>query len=171
MRILFLIGSVILLKTCDTRVPIRQAATAPPAAPAPDDPLRSLALKVFEGVNRERSLHRLPKLKWSDALAEQARLESTNMMERGFFSHTDPVRGPLAERLNAAGIRWSRCSENIFREQGMDDPAESAVEGWMKSPPHREGLLDSLVTETGVGIAVSPDTEYFITQIFLHPPK
>lgn len=171
MRILLLIGSMLFLKACDVKAPVRQLPPVQAAATAPDDPLRSLALKVFTAANRQRGLHGVQKLKWNDALAEQARLESTNMMERGFFSHTDPVRGSLAERLNAAGIRWSRCSENIFREQGMDDPAEAAVEGWMKSPPHRQGMLDSLVTETGVGIAVSPDTEYFITQIFLHPPK
>lgn len=91
------------------------------------------------------------------------------MMERGFFSHIDPLRGPLSARLHAAGIQWIRCGENIFREQGLDDPPDAAVEGWMKSPAHRESLLDPLFTQTGVGIAISPDTEYFITQIFIRP--
>ena len=140
------------------------------AAPA-DDPLGRLARKVFDLANRQRRLHGVRPLEWSNALAEQARLQSTNMMERGFFSHTDPVRGKLAARLTAAGIRWSRCGENIFREKGLDDPADAAVDGWMKSPAHREGLLDPLFTHAGVGIAVSPDTEYFVTETFVRPTR
>jgi uncharacterized protein YkwD len=93
------------------------------------------------------------------------------MMDHGFFAHSDPVRGPLGARLRAAKIDWSRCGENIFREQGMDDPADAAVEGWMRSSTHRGSLLDPLFTQTGVGIAISPDTEYFITQEFIRPSK
>jgi uncharacterized protein YkwD len=86
-----------------------------------------------------------------------------------FFAHSDPVRGPLGARLHAAKIGWSRCAENIFREQGMDDPADAAIDGWMSSPPHRRSVLDPQFTHTGVGIAISPDTEYFITQEFIRP--
>ena len=41
----------------------------------------------------------------------------------------------------------------------------------MKNDSHRESLLDPLFTQTGVGIAISPDTEYFITQEFIRPLK
>jgi len=152
-------------------VPAVRAQAVLFAASPVDDPLRRLTRKVFDLANRQRRLHGVRPLEWSDALAQQARQQSANMMERGFFSHTDPVRGKLAARLTAAGIRWSRCGENIFREKGMDDPADAAVEGWMKSPPHREGLLDPLFTQAGVGIAISRDTEYFITETFIGSPK
>jgi len=144
---------------------------AGPAAAAEDDPLLPLARQVFDLANLQRRLHHLPPLEWSSALADQARLQSANMMERGFFSHVDPVRGELSKRLNSAGVRWSRCGENIYRESGMEDPAGQAVEGWMKSPAHRSSLLDPLFTAAGVGIAISPSTEYFITQDFIQPPK
>jgi uncharacterized protein YkwD len=140
-----------------------------PAAAAAEDPLERLNRKVFALANRQRRLHGLHDLAWNDVLAKQARVQSTNMMERGFFAHDDPVRGGLPARLHAAGIPWIRCGENIFREQGLDDPPDAAVDGWMKSPAHRESLLDPLFTQTGVGIAISPDTEYFITQIFIRP--
>lgn len=134
-----------------------------------EDPLQPLARKVFNLVNRQRQLHGLHPLEWNDALAAQARLQSTNMMERGFFAHVDPVRGRLAARLNAAGIHWTRCGENIFRDSGEEEPESEAVDGWMKSPSHRSSILDSLFTETGIGLAISPSTEYYITQIFLRP--
>ncbi len=151
------------------RVPRAQYAL-PPAFAAPD-PLRAITRKVFDKVNRQRRLHGLLELTWNDAVAAQARLQSTNMMERGFFSHVDPLHGSLASRLNRAGIGWHRCGENIFREQSLEEPADEAVEGWMRSPAHRASILDPLFTQTGVGIAISADTEYFITQIFIRPGK
>jgi uncharacterized protein YkwD len=152
-------------------VRIPQAQYAVPPAYAAPDPLRALTRKVFDKVNRQRRLHGLHELAWNDAVAEQARLQSSNMMERGFFSHADPLRGSLASRLSAAGIKWNRCGENIFREKGLEEPAGEAVEGWMKSPAHRDSILDPLFTQSGVGIAISFDTEYFITQIFVRPRK
>jgi uncharacterized protein YkwD len=134
---------------------------------AAEDPLGGLARKVLALANRQRRLHGVHELAWSDAVAAQAREQSIHMMERGFFSHTDPVRGALAARLRAAGIPWTRCGENIFREYGAEDPADDAVERWMKNDSHRQSLLDPLFTHTGVGIAISPDTEYFITQQFV----
>jgi uncharacterized protein YkwD len=132
-----------------------------------DDPLQVLTHKIVTLANLQRRLHGLAQLQWNDSVAEEARRHSMNMMDRGFFSHRDPVRGPLAARLHAGGLTWSRCGENIFREHGMEDPADAAIEGWMKSPTHRQSLLDPLFTHTGVGIAISPDTEYFITQEFI----
>jgi uncharacterized protein YkwD len=171
-RAAILIAFVLVRSGCnDPAAPALPATSASPAAATPDDPLRGLARKVLSLGNRQRRLHGLHELRWNVALAEQARLQSMNMMERGFFSHIDPVRGALSARLQAAGIQWSRCGENIFREQGMEDPPDAAVEGWMKSHAHRQSLLDPLFTETGVGIAISPDTEYFITQEFIRPLK
>ena len=134
---------------------------------AADDPLGGLARGVFAMANRQRRLHGVPQLEWSDTVAIAARRHSMNMMDRGFFSHRDPVRGPLGARLHADKVSWSRCGENIFREHGMDDPADAAIEGWMRSPSHIQSLLDPQFTHTGVGIAISPDTEYFITQDFI----
>jgi uncharacterized protein YkwD len=162
----------LLLPGCNVSpVRIPQVHYAAPAAATAPDPLRALAHKVFDKVNRQRRLHGLHELAWNDAVAAQARLQSLNMMQRGFFSHFDPQRGSLASRLNRSGIGWTRCGENIFREQGMDEPADEAVEGWMRSPAHRASILDPLFTQTGVGIAISSETEYFVTQIFIRLPK
>jgi len=167
-RATILIALTLLQSGCvgpPVRVP--QAQYAAPPAQGSGDPLRVLTRKVFDKVNRQRRLHSLREVIWNDAVAEQARRHSSNMMERGFFGHADPQRGGLATRLSRAGIRWIRCGENIYRESGMDEPADDAVEGWMRSPAHRASILDPLFTQSGVGIAISADTEYFITQIFV----
>ncbi|MBZ5594656.1 MAG: CAP domain-containing protein [Acidobacteriia bacterium] len=147
----------------------RPAASRPRADE--DDPLGPLARKVFALANRQRRLHGVHELEWSEALAEPARRHSMDMMRSGFFSHTDLAGSTPGLRLRAASISWSRCGENIFREHGMDDPADAAIEGWMRSPSHRQSLLDPLFTQTGVGIAISPDTDYFITQELIRPLK
>ena len=144
-------------------------STRAPASSRLDDPLCNLEKKVFDEANRQRRLRGVSELQWNDAVADQARSHSINMMQRGFFSHIDPERGALVARLDAVGIGWTRCGENIYREKGLDDPVRSAVDGWMSSPEHRKSLLDPLFSQSGVGIAISPDTDYFITQIFIHP--
>lgn len=150
----------------------RHSPTPDPQAAVPHtalDPLRVLEQKIFAAVNEQRRGHGLRDLRWSDQLAQEARAQSVAMMERGFFAHLDPARGGLSARLSRAGIRWLRCGENIYREKGFDDPVTEAVEGWMKSHGHRQSILDPAFTASGVGIAISPDTEYFLTQIFVRP--
>jgi uncharacterized protein YkwD len=171
LRCAVLITFLLLRSGCSrTNVPATPGLPQAAIPASSDDPLSSLARKVFDLGNRERRLHGVPELVWSDALAGQARQQSMSMMERGVFSHADPVRGALSERLRTAGIPWSRCGENIFRERGLEEPAEAAVDGWMRSTAHRESLLDPRFTHSGVGIAISLDTEYFITQDFIRPP-
>lgn len=173
MRLLIVVGLILSRTGCHGSSPALPQArlNRPSVSSAPDDLLRDLTRKVLDAANRERRLAGLPELVWDDAAADEARRQSTNMMERGFFSHADPVRGPLSTRLNSAGIKWSRCGENLFRERGMDDPPDAAVESWMKSAGHRAVLLDPVLSQSGVGIAISPDTEYFITEIFVRPAK
>jgi len=164
------VGLLLVRSGCGTSPSVSPASqTSAPAKSRPDDPLIDLEKKVFDEANRQRRLRGISELQWNDAVAEQARSHSINMMQRGFFSHSDPERGALVARLDAVGIRWTRCGENIYREKGLDDPVRSGVEGWMRSPEHRKSLLDPLFSQSGVGIAISPDTDYFITQIFIHP--
>jgi uncharacterized protein YkwD len=129
--------------------------------------VRDLEYRVHDGINRQRLAHGLEQLRWNAALAATARNHSGRMLSTGFFAHVDPEFGDLVRRVNAAGIQWSRIAENIFREQGYDDPASQAIVGWMYSPTHRGSLLNEAFTDTGIGIAVSRDGEYFITQQFL----
>lgn len=131
--------------------------------------VRALERRTFEAINRERRRREVPELAWNEALAKLARSHSARMAEKGFFSHQDPERGYLEDRLNKAGIAWVWCAENLSQVLGYDDPVAEGVEGWLKSPGHRRNLLDRGVTQTGVGVAIRGDGAYFFTQIFLFP--
>jgi len=131
--------------------------------------VRALERRTFEAINQARRRGGVPALAWNEALAKLARSHSARMAERGFFSHQDPQRGYLEDRLNKAGIAWVRCAENLSQVLGYDDPVAEGVEGWLKSPGHRRNLLERQATQSGVGVALRSDGSYFFTQIFLLP--
>jgi uncharacterized protein YkwD len=91
------------------------------------------------------------------------------MATRGFFSHDDPERGGPDRRLTRAGIPWRAVAENIYRQRGYRDPVARAVEGWMRSPGHRQNILNPEYTHSGTGVFISGDGTAYYTQIFLRP--
>jgi uncharacterized protein YkwD len=130
-----------------------------------------LARRTFDAVNAQRVQAGLAPFKWNDALAAAARDHALSMAGRDFFSHNDPVRGRLAERLKSRGIPWRMCAENIFMEEGYKDPVPRAVEGWMNSPGHRENILEPRLTDSGVGTAVTAGGRRYFVQIFTIPGR
>ncbi len=134
-----------------------------------DPDLRAIERQVFLLVNEERRKLGIGALEWDPELAAAARRHSYNMAARWFFSHTDPERGGLDRRLRSEGIRWRRCAENIFREQGHADPAAKAVEKWGDSPGHRANMLNRFLSRTGVGAYMRIDGTLFVTQEFVTP--
>jgi uncharacterized protein YkwD len=137
--------------------------------PVPRD-LRDDEERVFNAVNNERAKRGVGPLEWSDRLAEAARHQSERMLVHGFFSHEDPEYGGLTSRLALQGIRWSRCGENLFSEKGIEDPVPIAVISWRYSTHgHYKTMMEPEFTQTGVGIAATPDGYYFVAQNFITP--
>jgi uncharacterized protein YkwD len=131
---------------------------------------RETERRIFEEVNRVRQTEGLERLEWNERLAQEARRHALNMVTRRFFAHRDPLRGDLGERLEASQIRWRDCAENLFYERGQHDPVPMAVRNWLESPGHRKNMLDKVLTETGVGVAVEGSDSVFIVQQFIRPP-
>ena len=52
--------------------------------------------------------------------------------------------------------------------RGYDDPAGTAIEKWMESTAHRNNLLGKNWHESAVGVSMTPDGTYYITQVFLY---
>jgi uncharacterized protein YkwD len=130
----------------------------------------ALAGRIFDRINELRVLSGGRALAWSARLGECAREQSLRKDQFRFPGHNDPERGSVSERLQAAGIPWARCGENIFSERGYTDPVHFAVVSWWYSPGHKENLLSPEFTQTGVGVAEGSDGTFFVTQIFLLPP-
>lgn len=113
----------------------------------------------FHLTNAFRVYHGSPILKWSDAAATSARLHSEDMANQDYFDHTGlDGRGP-GERMQAQGIQWFGCSENICA--GYRSGFE-AYNGWVNSAGHRTGMLRTSMEYLGVGFAVKSGSSYFI---------
>ncbi|RMH77078.1 MAG: VWA domain-containing protein, partial [Calditrichaeota bacterium] len=112
-------------------------------------PSPSPAQEVIYLTNLERAKAGLPPLKENEQLNQAAQAYAQAMAAGDFFDHTNPVTGDTpADRISAAGYKWSWVAENIGA--GPDSPAE-IVQGWMNSPGHRKNILDPQAREIGVG--------------------
>ncbi len=75
----------------------------------------------------------------------------------------------FSRRIKAAGIEFTSAGENVGQNQGFDDPADQAIEGWLRSPGHRANI-EGRYNLTGVGVARSRNGTFFFTQIFMLAP-
>ena len=123
---------------------------------------------VVSAVNQVRQEHGRAPLGEDPVLVDLARRHSCAMAERGFFEHTDPGGLSMAQRLAEARKTYLAAGENLARIETSGDPVARAVDGWMKSPGHRENILSARFTKTGVGVCRAGRAVYF-TQLFLRP--
>ncbi|HEX2640266.1 MAG TPA: CAP domain-containing protein [Pyrinomonadaceae bacterium] len=124
--------------------------------------------EVFDRVNRERTKIGLRNLEWDEEAARVARAYSQRMAREGFFDHIDPDGNSVVERAERSRLRrWSMIGENLFECSSYDGYTRLAVSGWLRSPSHRQNMLDRRWTSTGIGIARGRDGSIFVTQVFL----
>ncbi len=123
--------------------------------------------KVFEGINQVRKQRGLQPVREAPDLKSPAREQSKYMAVANRITHRDGRgRGP-GERLDACGIDWVRYGENVGLIKGYADPADRAVQAWLRSPGHAANILNPSLTESAVGVAVAADGTYFLTQVFV----
>ncbi len=121
--------------------------------------------QVFDAINSIRQANGLYVLTTQSGLGALARVHSDDMLARDYLSHVNPEGKNPGDRIAAAGITVTAWGENIAMAEGLADPVEDIVQGWMDSPGHRENILRPGWTHTGVGVAQSGNTFYF-TQVF-----
>ena len=125
------------------------------------------ARQILELVNAERRKKRLPELEWDRDLTRMARAYSKQMARENFFDHVDEDGKNVADRAKSAKVKgWNKIGENLFFCEGTTKFDSFAVKGWMKSPTHRQNILDKSWTTTGIGIAET-NGEIYITQVFI----
>jgi uncharacterized protein YkwD len=119
-------------------------------------------------LNTVRRGQGLPELEWNDDVAAVARIHSQNMAKDKFFSHRGSDGSMVDDRADRVGLgSWRTIGENIAYMRGYDDPAALAVQKWMESTAHRKNLLGPNWKESAVGVAITPDGTYYLTQVFL----
>ena len=130
----------------------------------------TMEVDTFNQINQQRISNGLAALVMNETVRTVARNHSQDMIDRGFFDHTNPDGLGVGDRVTAAGVAWQRVGENIASNSGYADPVTVAVTGWMNSAGHRANILTAEFTHTGIGIAQSASGAYYFTQVFFTPP-
>lgn len=144
-----------------TAMPTVKPTTAPTQAPSTE---AGMEKEVFTLVNKVRAENGLSALTWADDLANVARAHSRDMINRGFFSHTNPDGQSPFDRLKNNGIKYRTAAENIAYGQRT---AEAVMNGWMNSSGHRANILNANVKEIGVGAVKAQNGTVYWTQMFI----
>ena len=85
-----------------------------------------------------------PQLVWREELAYAAEYQVRAMAEQQRLNHK--AGGSTRKRLRKVGYHWRRYSENIAF--GYSSP-EAVFDGWKRSKPHCQNILDPHQTEIG----------------------
>ena len=71
------------------------------------------------------------------------------------------------QRVQAAGIGGFRLlAENIGDTNVSGDRAGAILEAWMRSPIHRENVLNPAFNSGGLGMARTPDGRLIAVQLY-----
>ncbi len=117
-------------------------------------------------MNEARAAAGLRPLVLDERLVPVARQHSEEMFRLKYFGHQSPVTGSPFDRLDAAGIAYSRAGENLAYAQSVS----VAHQGLMSSEGHRENILRPEFTRIGIGVVSAGPYGKMFTQMFITPP-
>lgn len=144
------IRSVLLVVALAATCAASAAQSRPPEEPSGDEKM------LFDAANRERVARHLKPLRWDPALARAAREHVELMVRQGAISHQFPNEPGLADRAGKAGAHFRLIEENV----GEASNAALLHEAWMKSPAHRDNLLNAQIDSVGIALALGPGQVY-----------
>ena len=129
----------------------------------------TLVARVLELVNHEREQRGLHALTLNPVLSKIAEDFGCEMIEGGFFDHTNPFTGdgPGQRAINADYL-FLAIGENLAAGQTT---AEQVMSEWMASTEgHRENILAAQWQEIGIGVRTGGDFGVYWVQEFGNPP-
>lgn len=118
---------------------------------------------AFEAVNQIRAQHGLPALQNHPVIQDAARAWAQRMARTGVFEHSSSVPSMKYANLYPSGWRWA--AENIIAYWKVS-PAkygQGVADMWYRSDKgHRDNMLSSRATHTGVGVATGAGYAYAV---------
>lgn len=124
---------------------------------------------VVNLTNEERVSNAAAPLQRNSVLDEAARLKAVDMAKNEYFSHFSPTGVSPWYWFDKAGYVYAHAGENLAIH--FTDSSE-VVEAWMKSPLHRQNIVNGVYTEIGVGTAKGRYDGYdtvYVVQLFGTP--
>ncbi len=121
-----------------------------PPAPGATGPSQLSQAAIMAAINNTRKANGKPPLRYNSHLEAAARSQANLMAKKDKLSHDLGVT--LRQRVAAAGYDGA-VGENVAAGQ---QTLEQAIQGWLKSPGHRDTLLSTRFTEFGLAAASVP---------------
>ena len=143
-----------------TTQPTTQKPTVQPTT-QPTEDFDKYADEVIRLANIERAKVGAEPLRKNDTLTEIAKTRSVEISQQ--FSHLRPNGEYFHLLCIEKGLSFSYIGENLGK--GQKTP-EKAIKDWMTSKSHKDVLLDSRYTDTGVACYKDGNTLYWV-QLFL----
>lgn len=116
-------------------------------------------------LNADRRANGLPDLQVDSRLTNLAQNYAQDMINRNYFSHTNPEGQSPFDRMKQAGISYSYAGENI----AMDQTVQAAEVAFMNDSGHRANILSSNYTTVGIGVAYDKNGNVYVVQDFIKP--
>ena len=125
---------------------------------------------LLDLTNADRQANGLAPLAFDPATLEIARARASTQLRLPSLSHLDG-QGRLAfvQLLGQLGVQYRLAGENLARststssDQGLMARVEEAL---MRSPTHRQNILEATFTRLAVGVATDQDGRVAFAQIF-----
>jgi uncharacterized protein YkwD len=134
-------------------------------------PTGSRARAAWSAVNAYRAEHHLVALVRRAELDRVARGHSEDMAARRYLAHASPEGVDWVGRLGRARVEgFAMAGENVGLTTRRS-PNDEILQGWIRSPVHRENLLAAPYNATGLGIARAADGAFYYTQLYLSFPR
>ncbi|MFH1561328.1 MAG: CAP domain-containing protein [Patescibacteria group bacterium] len=105
--------------------------------------------RIVELTNQQRVGLGQSELTINSVLSEAARRKAGDMFAFDYWAHTSPSGRDPWTFFKEAGYDYRLAGENLARD--FSDP-DSVVRAWMKSPSHRENIVNGKFQEIGVAV-------------------
>ena len=149
-----------------------------------------LAASVHELMNEVRGEHGLDSLYYDCELASIALRHSEAMVDDGFFDHVNKNGDTPTDRAYVDGFTCvkdrgssytvEKVGENLYHGWlysslstngkhdwlSVEELAEKIVDDLMNSPEHRANILDPDFEKHGLGVAITHEYGFYVTQDF-----
>lgn len=136
-----------------------QGATSVPLAT--DDCNNEQICQVKDIINKIRVANNLAPLTTSTECEQAAQWHAVDMAQNNYFSHNSADGKTPGDRVRSFGGIFS--GENIALGQIN---AQEVCLAWMNSPQHRENILSTNHSTTGIGLAINKDNQIVWVQEF-----
>jgi len=133
----------------------KTSKTAPARTALSSGPVNfsSLEAQILSLINSTRASHGLSSLSPNQMLTDLARMRSSDMVSRNYFSHHSPDGRNIKHLFADYGITYSNFGENLGNAAPASYGSPKAfLNAWMNSPSHRANMLRSNYTLIGVGV-------------------